>query len=298
MATAGPLSNITGVRAANKRSSSRSKGKRGKGNASSPQQRKNKKGRGRRSRKPRVVYDASSSGYGSSEDDAQENIDNIDYAAAARLSRARATQRTLKVTSAAVKSGSKNQRNTFHGASAQHKPALPRTTLSPGETARQAVCKGDVATLTELLTEDPELVHDCSEIGELGSIEAGLTVLHVACQLGSAECTELILNFKPNVNAQTEGGSTALHNACSQGHATCVELLLGAGAKINLRDIMDQTAKQVAEYSARGNWVACFQLIQQEEERFGWKVLKVGGGVTFAVVGLGAFLWWWRNQKE
>jgi hypothetical protein len=292
--SARPLGDITG--APNTRGAHRGKGKHAKGGKPQQQRkRKNKKARSRRT----PQYDVSSSG---GESSAAE--ENIDYAAAARLPRNRATQRALKMTAAgtAGAAGTADQGSTshlgFHGAARQHKPALPRTTLSAGETARQAVCKGDVATLTKLLTADPELVHDCSEIGELGSIEAGLTVLHVACQLGSAECTELILNFEPNVNAQTEGGSTALHNACSQGHATCVELLLSAGAKINLRDIMDQTAKQVAEYSARGNWVACFQLIQQEEERFGWKVLKVGGGVTFAVVGLGAFAWWWRNRKE
>ena len=123
-------------------------------------------------------------------------------------------------------------------------------------------------------------------------------MLHVAAQLGYDRCIELILYYCPDINAQTEGGSTPLHYACSQGHATCVKLLLDAGAKVHLCDIMDQTAKDVAQLSAKNDWDTCVQLIDEEEVRFGMKVIKVAGGAALGVSIVAALAWWFRRRSR
>jgi len=157
----------------------------------------------------------------------------------------------------------------------------------PGVLLRSAVCNKDYDGLKKMLVETPALVHDVSEIGENGSPEAGLTVLHVACQLGFDNCTELILRLCPtiDVNVRTESGSTALHYACSQGAATCVELLISAGAKIHLKNILNQTPSDVCRDSLSGDYQACQQLIEIERQRVGMVFLKMSAGV-FAVTGL------------
>ena len=125
-----------------------------------------------------------------------------------------------------------------------------------------------------------------------------MTALHVACQLGRAKCAELLLSYGPLVNSQTESGSTALHYACAQGHATCVELLLAAGAKCHLVDILQQTPKEVARLSAIGDWELCVKLIEEEEIRFGFKVLKTAGAVALTCAAIGGAIWWFQSGRE
>ena len=177
-------------------------------------------------------------------------------------------------------------------------PALPASDLPAGVRARSMVCKKDIEGLKEILRDTPSLVHDTSEVGENGSIEAGLTVLHVACQLGLDRFTELILRLCPdlNINVTTESGQTALHYACSQGHATCVELLINAGAKVHLRDILDQTAADVAGVACLGDWDTCVELIDLERTRIGLKAMKIGTSV-FAAIGVAIGVYYFLKKK-
>ena len=135
----------------------------------------------------------------------------------------------------------------------------------------------------KMLTENPSLAHEVFQIRG----EAGVTLLHYACSLGFAICTELILRLVPNiaVNVQTKRGNTALHCACSQGSATCVELLISAGAKIHLKNILNQTPNDVCRDSLSGDYQACQQLIETERQRVGMIFLKTSAGIL-AVTGL------------
>jgi hypothetical protein len=179
------------------------------------------------------------------------------------------------------------------------RPELPASDMSPGMMIRLAVCKKDLDSLKNMLIMNPSLVHDTSEVGENGAIEAGLTVLHVACQLGLDCCVELILKLSPtvDVNVQTESGSTALHYACSQGHATCVDLLICAGAKIHLKDILNQTPKEVAENSLMGDWDTCVELIEEEKTRIGFKALQIFSTVA-VVTGLCYGLYYYLTTAD
>jgi len=169
--------------------------------------------------------------------------------------------------------------------------------LAPGVLARLAVCNNDIHGLKKMLQEDPTLLNDVAEVGESGAEEGGLTVLHVACMVGNAECTELIIRLHPNIDALSESGRTALHYACMQGQATCVNLLLSAGADYWLKDIMDSNAKDYAEDAAAGDWALCVAEINAKEVEFGFKMMKRGAGIVSMIAIIGG-LCYWLTKKE
>lgn len=169
--------------------------------------------------------------------------------------------------------------------------------LAPGVLARLAVCNNDIHGLKKMLQEDPTLLNDVAEVGESGAEEGGLTVLHVACMMGNAECTELIIRLHPNIDALSESGRTALHYACMQGQATCVNLLLSAGADYWLKDIMDNNAKDYAEDAAAGDWALCVAEINAKEVEFGFKMMKRGAGIVSMIAIIGG-LCYWLTKKE
>ena len=135
-----------------------------------------------------------------------------------------------------------------------------------------------VKEMERLLRKDPSLVNDAAALGEHGAVESGLTALHVACQLGHDECVGLLILRQANVNMQTEGGNTPLHFACAEGYSGCVDQLIKAGAKTHLKDILDQTPKDVAKLACKRQWDVCVDQIEAEEVRFGFQVLKLGAG--------------------
>ncbi|GMY20265.1 ankyrin repeat and protein kinase domain-containing protein 1-like [Fagus crenata] len=59
------------------------------------------------------------------------------------------------------------------------------------------------------------------------SVDAhGKTLLHLAISQGRAELVQLLLEFEPDVKAQTRSGSSPLEAAAASGEALIVELLL------------------------------------------------------------------------
>ena len=175
------------------------------------------------------------------------------------------------------------------------KPPSPLSiNVSVGVMSRLAVIKNDVQGLKDMLLEDSSLVDDCAEAGENGAPDAGWTMLHVASSVGNATCVEIIIQCSPDLNARTEGGSTALHFACQGGHSTCVELLVNAGAQYHLKDILDETPKDVAKGAAQADWAICVEIIEEAEVAFGVKIFKIGGGVVGAVALFTGLYFWLR----
>eukprot|EP00945_MAST-04E_sp_MAST-4E-sp1_P005627 g5627.t1 len=169
---------------------------------------------------------------------------------------------------------------------------------SLGFQLRTATINNKVHEMERLLRKEPSLVNDAAELGEHGAVESGLTSLHIACQLGLDECVGLLVYHKAEVNAQTEGGNTPLHFACSEGHSSCVDQLINAGAKTHLMDILDQTPKDVAKLACKHEWEMCVNLIEEDEVRFGFKVIKIASGiVTFAVAGFLGY-WYWSGHNS
>lgn len=58
--------------------------------------------------------------------------------------------------------------------------------------------------------------------------------MHLACQNGSEECAELLINHGFNVNAQDKQGSTPLHWICSEGRPKLLRYF--EKAKVNIRN--------------------------------------------------------------
>uniref|UniRef100_A0A2N9IFD6 Uncharacterized protein n=1 Tax=Fagus sylvatica TaxID=28930 RepID=A0A2N9IFD6_FAGSY len=58
----------------------------------------------------------------------------------------------------------------------------------------------------------------------------GKTLLHLAISQGRAELVQLLLEFEPDVKAQTRSGSSPLEAAAASGEALIVELLLARRA--------------------------------------------------------------------
>ena len=169
---------------------------------------------------------------------------------------------------------------------------------SLGFQLRTATINNKVHELEKILRKNPALVNDAAELGEHGAVESGLTSLHIACQLGFDECVGLLIFHKANVNAQTEGGNTPLHFACSEGHSSCVDQLITAGAKTHMMDILDQTPKDVAKLACKHDWEKCVNLIEEDEVRFGFKVIKIVSSVVALAVGGLVGFWYWSDSSN
>ena len=169
-------------------------------------------------------------------------------------------------------------------------------TSTLGFQLRTATIHNKVNEMERLLRKDPSLVNDAAALGEHGAVESGLTALHVACQLGHDECVGLLILRKANVNMQTEGGNTPLHFACAEGYSGCVDQLIKAGAKTHLKDILDQTPKDVAKLACKRQWDVCVDQIEAEEVRFGFQVLKLGASFLALSAAAAAAFWYWNKS--
>lgn len=58
-----------------------------------------------------------------------------------------------------------------------------------------------------------------------------------------ADMLKVVLEFKPNLNAQSNMGNTALHFATDRSHSENISLLLNAGAKTDILNNQGETAK-------------------------------------------------------
>ncbi|XP_065178460.1 uncharacterized protein LOC135809117 [Sycon ciliatum] len=90
----------------------------------------------------------------------------------------------------------------------------------------------------------------------------GLTLLHLCCFAGAADCVRLLVERGAEVDAADEAGWTPLHVAAYEGLTDVVQTLVSAGATIEARD----------EEGLRPEDVACSDRIRQVFEE-----LKAGG---------------------
>ena len=78
---------------------------------------------------------------------------------------------------------------------------------------------------------------------------SGSTPLHAAVRAGDPRTLEMVLAFRPDLNAREAGAvgeSTPLHVAVHEDNAEIVEMLLKAGAKPHVQDAMGGTPLHVA----------------------------------------------------
>ncbi|XP_028176344.1 ankyrin repeat domain-containing protein 49-like [Ostrinia furnacalis] len=98
--------------------------------------------------------------------------------------------------------------------------------------------KGDVNTIKELLTKQPDLVHVQDP--------DGYTPLHRAAYGNHAVAISYLLSGGANIHAETEVGWTPLHSACNWNNYNAVARLLAAGADPNAMSAGGQTPMHLA----------------------------------------------------
>ena len=98
---------------------------------------------------------------------------------------------------------------------------------------------GDVAKLTVLLQEEPDVVH-CRD-------STKGTLLDIASSIGRSEAVELLLRKGAEVNARDSTGCTPLHYASAPGHHEVVELLLANG--VDARELLGLTPLWLGAYN-------------------------------------------------
>ena len=115
---------------------------------------------------------------------------------------------------------------------------------STGRTALHLACGSGQSTTTALLLASKADVN-CAE-------SHGRTPLHSTCGSGQSTTTALLLASKADVNCADEEGNTPLHLACSGGHTDVSLLLLHWGADQSVRNLLSQTAMDVARAAFHG----------------------------------------------
>ncbi|CAE7537330.1 unnamed protein product [Symbiodinium natans] len=117
---------------------------------------------------------------------------------------------------------------------------------------RAAAAGGDATALRRQLSEAQSL-GTCAKIINSQDPDYDLTALALAAQHGAAECVEVLLAARADVNADSEdaGGRTALHFAAYDGHVEVVQLLVSARANTNARCSTGETAEQIAQQRAK-----------------------------------------------
>lgn len=100
---------------------------------------------------------------------------------------------------------------------------------NPNDHTLWAAENGDVDTLKELLSANPELV--------LAQDSDGYTPLHRAAYGNHSAAIAFLLSVGANIKAKTELGWTPLHSACNWNNYNAVARLLAAGADPN--DVSD-----------------------------------------------------------
>ena len=110
--------------------------------------------------------------------------------------------------------------------------------IFPPQAVLAAAYRGDVATMREILAENPD--RDTRDT-------FGATALHVAIFQPNLAMVRLLLEngFDPNARA-TRNGYTPLHNAVAANNADAARLLLQFGADRNIRNLDRLTPYQMA----------------------------------------------------
>ncbi|HEY5926780.1 MAG TPA: ankyrin repeat domain-containing protein [Kofleriaceae bacterium] len=105
-----------------------------------------------------------------------------------------------------------------------------------GDAVRAAVRAGDVAALTALLDDDPELVDTGEDLDERErpSDERGMTLLHLAVAVNHAPIVVLLIARGARLDVRNAGGRTALHDCFELNRDAIAKLLVAAGATVDV----------------------------------------------------------------
>jgi 7,8-dihydropterin-6-yl-methyl-4-(beta-D-ribofuranosyl)aminobenzene 5'-phosphate synthase len=104
---------------------------------------------------------------------------------------------------------------------------ISRLPLLWGGELHEAVEKGDLTKIKQLLQADPKLL-------QAPDNDQHWTPLHYAVW-GQKEVAEYLLSLGANANATDEDGYTPLHLACLDGNQTMAALLIAKGAQVNVQ---------------------------------------------------------------
>ena len=77
----------------------------------------------------------------------------------------------------------------------------------------------------------------------------GTSALHRAAVLGTSGLITELLKLKASIDSQDEEGNTALMLAVAVTEVDAVKLLIEKGADINLKNLLDETALDIAKKS-------------------------------------------------
>lgn len=154
---------------------------------------------------------------------------------------------------------------------------MARATGDAADSAAQAIQAGDVATLAEVLADNPELA--TARPGNRG----GRTLLHIATDWPGhfpnvADTVRLLAAAGADVNAPSTGrhAETPLHWAASSDDIDAMDALLDAGADINARGgaVGDGTA--LCNATAFGQWEAAQRLVDRGAAAGAWEAAVMG----------------------
>ncbi|MDR1795080.1 MAG: ankyrin repeat domain-containing protein [Erysipelotrichaceae bacterium] len=85
--------------------------------------------------------------------------------------------------------------------------------------------------------------HDFSDLNGTGPFD---TLLHIAAREGQAANTEILIGANADINKANVDGYTPLMEAVYYGHKNVVKVLVSHGADLNLKNMFDQTAYDIA----------------------------------------------------
>lgn len=101
--------------------------------------------------------------------------------------------------------------------------------------------------------EDPEILERLLSDPEIGDAlihrrdEAGMTLMHWACDRGRADLVRVLLDHGADLDATDSGGLAPLHYAAMCSQVDCVSLMVESGADAELKDDNGDTAADLAD---------------------------------------------------
>ena len=111
-------------------------------------------------------------------------------------------------------------------------------------TVFKLIKKNDADALRKYLTKHPEALDARNKPGQTPLINAAYLNSHISLRV--------ILEFQPNLNAQSNQGNTALHLSADRGYAQIVSTLIDAGARTDITNNSGATARDLATSGVDG----------------------------------------------
>ncbi len=149
--------------------------------------------------------------------------------------------------------------------------------------AIDAIHRGDVARLKQLLTEHPELATAGFASAKDRERGTSRTLLHVVTDWpgnfpNGAETVAALVEAGADVNARFCGthSETPLHWAASSDDVTVIDALLNAGADIEVRGAVIGGGTAMSDATAFGQWKAAQRLLERGAHATLWESAALG----------------------